>query len=344
MLGTMADAFANPVMVEALILSREGNTTVDSHYYAPDLPTIDDAAQMSRWETWVRAYTALAELLQGISFQTTSTADTPDGYQVLAYGQMLATIKRPDKTKTFERQIPLVLSWSELRLERATEIMAQIDPQYAFWSSIVGMRSDRHRYTFELINIMLQFCVYIEMRFKHALGCWRPVEYNAQVQPMLSTPGHGSFPSGHATQAYAVAYLLKRLLNLKPNPDPKHASTIDQLDRQAARIATNRVIAGVHFPVDSMAGRMLGVALGEYFVGRCGVATPTNMISRTFNASVVDNASGPTEFNPFTDEQDLDPTVPGTVYSAVQGTQIPSSTLLKQVWGAARCEWKGRFP
>ena len=67
--------------------------------------------------------------------------------------------------------------------------MAQIDPQYAFWSSIVYMHPDRTKRTFELINIVLQFCVYVEMRFKHALACWRPVEYNAQVQPMITTPG-----------------------------------------------------------------------------------------------------------------------------------------------------------
>ena len=65
---------------------------------------------------------------------------------------------------------------------------------YAFWSSIIYMHPDRTKRTFELINMVLQFCVYVEMRFKHALACWRPVEYNAQVQPMITTPGHGSFP------------------------------------------------------------------------------------------------------------------------------------------------------
>ena len=109
-----------------------------------------------------------------------------------------------------------MLSWAQLRDERATEILAQIDPQYAFWSSIVYLHPERTRRTLELINMVLQFCVYVEMRFKHALACYRPVEYNAEVQPMITTPGHGTFPMGHATQAYAVAHVLKKLLKLDP--------------------------------------------------------------------------------------------------------------------------------
>ena len=221
---------------------------------------------MERWEPWVRAYIAVGEMMHGINLRK---APSGNAFQVLSSASLIAEIGRPKKT-TFEKQIPLVLSWAELRNERATEIMAQIDPQYAFWSSIVYLHPDRTKRTFELINIMLQFCVYVEMRFKHALACYRPVEYNAQVQPMLTTPGHGTFPMGHATQAYAVAHVLKSLLKLNPTK-PSHRMVIEQLERQAARIATNRVIAGVHFPVDSMAGRMLGVALAEYLVGRCTV-------------------------------------------------------------------------
>jgi hypothetical protein len=229
-----------------------------------------------------------------------------------------------------------VLSWAELRNERATEIMAQIDPPYAFWSSIIYMHPDRTRRTFELINIVLQFCVYVEMRIKHSLACWRPVEYNAQVQPMITTPGHGSFPSGHATQVFAVAYVLRSLLNLDPS-DSAHAIVIEQLERQAARIATNRVIAGVHFPVDSMAGRMLGVALGEYFVGRCAGSMP--LVRRTFLAAGIDNAPT-TDFNPFNANQSLSGS---SFYSESAGTAIVPSSLLRPVWDAAQYEWSGRF-
>jgi hypothetical protein len=175
------------------------------------------------------------------------------------------------------------------------------------------------------------------MRFKQAMACYRPVEYNAEVQPMITTPGHGSFPMGHATQAYAVAYVLKKLLKLDPHK-PRHRGVIDQLDRQAARITTNRVIAGVHFPVDSMAGRMLGTALGEYFVGRCQGGE--RFRNRKFLAAGID-AHPHTDFNPFSHTQDLHGSA---FYSQSAGAHITHTHLLRHSWYEAQLEWKGRFP
>jgi len=298
------------------------------------LPSIDSPVQLERWEPWVRAYIALGEALYGISFVKVGTG-VGTAFQVWSSGNLIAEIQRPAQA-TFEQQIPMVLSWAELRNERATEIMAQIDAQYAFWSSIVYLHPDRTRRTFELINMVLQFCVYVEMRFKHALACWRPVEYNAQIQPMITTPGHGSFPMGHATQAYAVAEVLQALLNL----DPRYPTVIEQLERQAARITTNRVVAGVHFPVDSMAGRMLGVSLGEYFVGRCVGSTAST--SRTFNASYIDTYPG-TDFNPFSPDQQFSA---NKFYSESPEGPITQSLILKELWEKAKAEWTDwyKFP
>ncbi|PWT86953.1 MAG: hypothetical protein C5B56_11565, partial [Proteobacteria bacterium] len=351
--GTLGDVYANPLMVEALILSREGTITVPEAvptYYGPALPAIDtDLKQLERWESWVRAFIATGDMLQGITFETVPPQPPPPqppvvatGFRVLSSGSLIAEIGRP-QAATFTAQIPMVLSWAELREERTAEILAQIDPQYAFWSSIVFLRSDRNRWTFELINLVLQLCVYVEMRFKHAFGCWRPVEYNAQVQPMITTPGHGSFPMGHATQAYAVAYVLKSLLSLFPDPQANpptlgFSTVIDQLDRQTARITTNRVISGVHFPVDSMAGRMLGTALGEYFVARC--TGGQTFAGRTFLAAGIDNAPT-TDFNPFIPPQlGLND---GTFYSVGQPQNIPQSSLMPYFWYKARAEWSGKF-
>jgi membrane-associated phospholipid phosphatase len=268
-----------------------------------------------------------------------------------ATSQTIATIDRPTR-ETFDKQLPLVLSWAELREERTTEIMAQIDPTYAFWSSVLYLHPARTRWTFELINVVLQFCVYVEMRFKHALGCWRPVEYNAQVQPMITTPGHGAFPSGHCTQSFAVAYVLGQLLKLDamvgvPPPGPG-AKVRAQLDLQAARISTNRVVAGVHFPADSMAGRMLGTALGEFFVARAGAATAFK--ERRFRSLYL-NANPSLDFNPYDAQQHLDTSTADKLYQLVDTHNVsaagtaPASPapVLKKLWSKAAEEWQGRF-
>ena len=59
---------------------------------------------------------------------------------------------------------------------------------------------------------MLRLANYVEMRLKQALASRRPNEYSPQVQPMILTPSHGSFPSGHATETFVSAIVLRRLL------------------------------------------------------------------------------------------------------------------------------------
>jgi hypothetical protein len=111
------------------------------------------------------------------------------------------------------------------------------------------------------------------MRVKHALACRRPVEYSPQIQPMIPTPGHGSFPSGHATEAFVTAFVFEALLAHAHAHGTAggHGSPIFvQLMRIAERIAINRTVAGVHFPVDSVAGMVLGRTLAEFFLARFG--------------------------------------------------------------------------
>jgi hypothetical protein len=163
------------------------------------------------------------------------------------------------------KQLPLVQSWAELREERAAEVLAQIDNQVAFLGAVTGLNATKHRWTMEWLNAGLQLAIAVEMRFKHAFACARPCDLSQQVQPIITTPLHGTYPMGHCVQAFLVAYALQRLIGW----GPAHPGTT-QLQRQAARISINRVVAGVHFPVDAIGGQRMGQSLAEYFVARSG--------------------------------------------------------------------------
>ncbi len=103
---------------------------------------------------------------------------------------------------------------------------------------------------------------------KHKLAIRRPDEIDTRILPLIPTPGHGAFPSGHATQAFAMATVLAALVRAVPSTHfPDADKRITLLFRQAHRIAVNRTVAGVHFPMDSAAGARLGLQIGRVLVG-----------------------------------------------------------------------------
>ena len=84
---------------------------------------------------------------------------------------------------------------------------------------------------------------------------------------------------------------------------------------------------------------MLGVALGEYFVGRC--TGGQKFMGRKFLASGID-ANALTDFNPFNAAQGLNG---GAFYSELAGgMNIAQSDLMEHVWDKAQYEWAGKFP
>ncbi|HYC71174.1 MAG TPA: phosphatase PAP2 family protein [Opitutaceae bacterium] len=79
----------------------------------------------------------------------------------------------------------------------------------------------------------------------------RPPYVDPRVQPCVETTDSGSYPSGHGIQASLWAALLAEVL-------PEHAAGF------AARAAETRrmkLLSGVHFPSDVVAGQVIGEAL-----------------------------------------------------------------------------------
>jgi hypothetical protein len=100
-------------------------------------------------------------------------------------------------------------------------------------------------------------------RFKHEFACPRPAAWTVDMQPPIQTPAYFAWPSGHATESLFFAAMMARLRPGVPGQN-------ERLHTLALRIAENREVAGLHFPVDSAAGQFLGQRLAEYFGARAG--------------------------------------------------------------------------
>lgn len=341
--------YGTSLMTEALIHHRDaivGNWK--GGFANADLNPLDDAKNLKRWEPWVRASILDFELMMPLHFAVPvdeKDKEIPDTFMLWHVDPVagkvpgfipIASLSRPLEAKLL-KQLDLVEGYAALREDRASEILAQLGPAAAFWSAVVNLHPDRTRWTLELIDIALRLANFVEMRFKQALSCRRPVEFSPQVQPMILTPGHGTLPSGHATESFMIAYILWQLMRDKG----RDALWCEMLMRQANRVAVNRTIAGVHFPIDSAAGEMLGLTLGQYFVTRA-LAKDKYESCRFFGNVFADAA----------DFQwrllfDTTSAVPKRAFPAaapkfaekIGDEEVPQSKLLAKIWELAAEEW-----
>lgn len=227
---------------------------------------------LMRWSPSVRVETCATEVMSRLWFGggalwsvNPGAAPPQNGKREVELTELIE-MTAPADGPAIDFQIDETARAASTRPDRMAEILSQMDDLWPYWTSITGIDPAQAPRTAEVVAVAQLVGERVVMQFKNHLAVRRPVQRSALVGPMIDTPGHGSLPSGHAMQAFMVAAVLSRLLGLDPKKeDPPLTSRL--LRRLARRIAHNRVVAGVHFPMDSLAGCLLGDVLGEFLAG-----------------------------------------------------------------------------
>jgi membrane-associated phospholipid phosphatase len=95
---------------------------------------------------------------------------------------------------------------------------------------------------------------------KHRYDRLRPFQVDPKIVPPVPKPFDASYPSGHASSAFAAARVIAVL-------EPGLAKEAYEL---ATKVAVSRVYAGVHFPSDVVVGALLGTGVAEGILRKAG--------------------------------------------------------------------------
>ena len=86
----------------------------------------------------------------------------------------------------------------------------------------------------------------------------RPAHLYPALTPMIPTPRHPSYPSGHALQSRLIALAVSASASADSQAVFRNDGVLQDM---AFRIAENREIAGVHYPDDSAGSIALSVPI-----------------------------------------------------------------------------------
>lgn len=256
----------------------------------------------------------------------------------------------PPTLNVFKAQLTHLRTWGDLRADRMAEILVQVYDIMPFFSGATPLHPVAKRWTLGFIDAARTVSRLVTYPIKHHFSAPRPHDLAPKLHPPIATPGHGAFPSAHAVESFLIAAILQRLAT-GAFPDLTANPGAQGLYRVAARIAQNRTVAGVHYPVDSTAGALLGVALGQVLVAhldRVGTVKPWSLDARVWcDPSTVWH--GDFDMDSFGALlANLAPNADGTEASGggVTRCEIPliiaapaPNSMLPTIWGKVTAEW-----
>jgi len=176
-------------------------------------------------------------------------------------------------------QVIVVLDASIDRADRAQEILDQATAQGAlhYWTGMLHLDPSKDTDAFLLMVVARKIGEFVAMGLKDIYKMRRPAQVYPLIMPLIDGPDTPSFPSSHALQAHLISAALKLALanpesppvwppTAPPWPPPgwpppvAAGETAKALDHLAYRVAYNREVAGVHYPMDSEAGWYVALA------------------------------------------------------------------------------------
>lgn len=144
----------------------------------------------------------------------------------------------------------LVAMARDVRPGRVDEILDQNARVKGYFAQVLMLSAWSHPNTLKLIEMALRVGQMVAVHFKLKYNRARPQQVFPPLVPLLNSPWHASFPSGHSLESHMIALALAEVA---PN-------TRKALIALADRIGHNREIAGVHYPSDTRAGKKIACA------------------------------------------------------------------------------------
>jgi hypothetical protein len=166
-------------------------------------------------------------------------------------------------------QVRRILDLSLEREDRFSEIIDQDDADGAlnYWQGMLKIDPARHPHTYLLLRVARRVGEHVVMCLKGWFAAPRPSQLCPAIEPMIDPPVTPSYPAGHALQAYLASYLLADCVRNLPGQNLPAVANVAYPGSQGSgplfdlawRISENRIVAGIHYPIDIEAGIVVAI-------------------------------------------------------------------------------------